>query len=79
MQSKESPNFKPHPLLDHLREKYKLADDKQLSVKTGIHRSNLSRIRNGFMKVSNSNLVRINESTGISIKKLRELIAEVKP
>lgn len=79
MKAKDSPNFKPHPLLDYLCEKFGLDSDKQLSEKTGIKRSNISRVRNGFLPLSNSNLVRIHETCKVSIKKQRELIAGDKP
>lgn len=72
---KNFPSDKSGGLFPFLYEKYHLTTDRELSAKTGIARPIISKIRNGKQEVSNSNLVYINESTNIPIRKLRELIA----
>lgn len=61
-------------LFSYLYARYKLETDRELSAKTGIPCQIISKIRNGKQGVSNSNLVSINKTTNVSIKKMLELI-----
>ena len=75
-QPKNFPLDRSGQLFSYLCEKFKLANDKQLSDKTGLPRPVISKIRTGKQPVTNSSLVHIHETTGVAIKRMRELIAE---
>lgn len=69
-------NDRSGQLFNYLREKYKLEDDTQLSKRIGIARPIISRVRTAKQPLSGNHLIKINEKTGVTIKKMRELIGD---
>lgn len=62
-------------LFDYIIEKYRLKHDGELAEKIQTQRSIISEIRNGKRHINEVMLVRICDITGMSLKKVRQLIA----
>lgn len=73
---------KPHPqdksngFLDGLMDRYKLTSYKALSERIGLWPYVISRVLNGKQELSKENKYDISVATGLSIKKIDEMIAE---
>jgi len=73
---KDFPNDRSGELFNFLLEKFKLSNDKQLSDKIGLSRPVISTVRTGKHPITGASLVQIHERTGVSIKRMRELIGD---
>lgn len=62
-------------LFDHLRQKYKVTSGKDLSAKIGLSVFVISRVANNQNRLTDGHLATISQKTGISIKKLAQLVA----
>lgn len=62
-------------LFDHLRQKYKVTSGKDLAAKIGLSVFVISRVANNQNRLTDGHLATISQKTGISIKKLVELVA----
>jgi len=63
-------------LLNHLRQKYGFDTDSELCKRINLLPYVVSKIRNGKQPVSKQNKYDISVATGLSIKKIEELIKE---
>jgi transcriptional regulator with XRE-family HTH domain len=66
--------FIPHPLLDTLIERFELRNDSALARFLGCAPSRISRIRSGDTPVGVGSILRIHETTGMPIAKIKILL-----
>jgi transcriptional regulator with XRE-family HTH domain len=62
-------------LFDYVMKKQNLKTDSQLAAYLGMSTPNISKIRNGINNVSPGSILTVHDTTGMSIKRIRELIA----
>lgn len=60
-------------LLDYLKEKFDVKNDRQLAIALGISHPSVSRIRNGHKKVSAEMIIAVHEKYGIPIAEIKQL------
>lgn len=74
--SKQYPNDKSNGFLNSLMDRYKLTTYKALSERIGLWPYVISRVLHGVQELSKENKYDISVATGLSIKKIDEMIAE---
>jgi transcriptional regulator with XRE-family HTH domain len=77
--AKDRTNDKSGKLFDYLRDKLRAKNDADMARKAGVSLPYVSLIRRGKREPGDLFLMHIHNATGISIKKMRELIAGEKP
>jgi transcriptional regulator with XRE-family HTH domain len=60
-------------LLDHLKEKFNVKNDRQLAIEMGISHPTISRIRRGHKKASAEVIIAVHEKYGIPIAEIKQL------
>lgn len=60
-------------LLDHLKEKFNVKNDRQLAIEIGISHPTISRIRCGHKKASAELIIAVHEKYGIPIAEIKQL------
>ncbi len=65
-----------HTLLDHLIGAYKLKNDAAIARTLDVGPPVISKIRNRILPVSDGMILRIHERMGVSVPKIRALIAK---
>ncbi len=60
-------------LLDYLKEKFNVKNDRQLAMEIGISHPTISRIRCGHKKVSAEMIIAVHEKYGMTIAEIKEL------
>jgi hypothetical protein len=71
--------IKPHKLLDTLNERMSFKKDAELCRLLGVFGAVISNVRNRKIPVGPALLVRMHETTDISIRELKQLLAESAP
>lgn len=72
----QEPTFKPHKLLDTLISTLRLRNDAELCRQLEVPPPVVSKIRHRRLAVGATMLLRMHEESGISIKGLKDLLAE---
>ena len=67
---------KPHYLLDYLLKTYKIRNDADLAKRLGVRPPHISKIRNRRMKMGAGLIIEIHEEFEISIKEVKEMLAQ---
>lgn len=60
-------------LLDYLKEKFNVKNDRQLAMEIGISHPTISRIRRGHKKASAEVIIAVHEKYGIPISEIKQL------
>lgn len=65
----------PHALLDSIRAEQKLGNDAALGLFLGLDRPHISKLRRRKIPVSGDVMIIVHEKTGMSIARIKELVA----
>lgn len=68
--------YDPGALLDYLRAKLRLKNDRALANALGTGAPLISKVRSGQKPLSASLMIRIHEVTGLSIREIRDLMGD---
>lgn len=60
-------------LLDYLKEKFEIKNDRQLAIELGASHPTVSKIRNGKAKVSAEFMIAVHEKFNLPIAEIKEL------
>lgn len=66
---------KAHPVLDYLKEKGLVKNDRDLARVLEVNAPQMSKIRNGYMKFGASMILAVHEEFDIPIKEIKALLA----
>ena len=70
------PTYDPNALLDALIERMSVKNDSGLALALGIGKPAVSKMRHKQLAVTANILIRMNETSGISIRELRQLMGD---
>jgi transcriptional regulator with XRE-family HTH domain len=66
-----------HALLDHLKARFRLRNDRELARKLGLQSSGyVSRVRHGHLPVSAELMLKIHDAFGLEIREIKALAQE---
>ena len=68
---------KAHPVLDYLKEKKLVRNDRHLALVLDVNPPHLSKIRNGHMKFGAWMILAVHEQFDIPIKEIKAMLATV--
>lgn len=68
---------KAHPVLDYLKEKKLVRNDRHLALVLDVNPPHLSKIRNGYLKFGAGMILAVHEEFDIPIKEIKALLATV--
>ena len=61
-------------LLDFLKEKFNLKNDRQLALALGVHAPAISKIRHGYMNISADFILKVHETFDIPVKDIKAML-----